>query len=160
MRSKNSIFVRIELPRRGILLDPKKKYIPALRFFLGPPTPFAARRQRELVEVLDRIEDPQTRDEAAEQLIGLADVAYVDAESSWLLTDELGTPNSCFLGAVRLYWPSQRSDGSYEGVTWIAARLAPFGQGDAGRVRTDHRRDAGDVAEGDANAQGHGADQK
>lgn len=78
---------------------------------------------------------PDLHEKAAEQLIGLADVAYVDAESSWLLTDELGTPNSCFLGAVRLYWPSQRSDGSYEGVTWIAARLAPFGQGDAGRNR-------------------------
>lgn len=78
---------------------------------------------------------PDLHEKAAEQLIGLADVAYVDAESSWLLTDELGTPNSCFLGAVRLYWPSQRSDGSYEGVTWIAARLASFGQGDAGRNR-------------------------
>lgn len=56
---------------RGLILSPQKKYIPALRFFLGPPTPFAARRQRELVEVLDRIEDPQTRDEAAEQILAL-----------------------------------------------------------------------------------------
>lgn len=72
---------------------------------------------------------------AAEQLIGLADVAYVDAESSWLLTDELGPQDSCYLGAVRLYWPLQRSDGSYEGITWVAPRLVLFGEGDTGRNR-------------------------
>lgn len=72
---------------------------------------------------------------AAEQLIGLADVAYVDAESSWTLTDELGLQDSCFLGAAKLYWPMRRSDGSYEGITWIASRLASFGEGDAGRNR-------------------------
>ncbi len=32
-----------------------------------------------------------TRTSGAEQLGGLADVAYVDAESSWVLTDALGT---------------------------------------------------------------------
>jgi hypothetical protein len=72
---------------------------------------------------------------AAEHLVGLADVAYVDAESSWLLTDELGPHDSCYLGAVRLYWPSRRSDGSFEGITWIASRLAAFGEGDPGRNR-------------------------
>lgn len=72
---------------------------------------------------------------AAEHLVGLADVAFVDAESSWLLTDELGPHDSCYLGAVRLYWPSRRSDGSFEGITWIASRLASFGGGDAGRNR-------------------------
>jgi hypothetical protein len=72
---------------------------------------------------------------AAEHLVGLADVAYVDAESSWLLTDELGTQDSCYLGAVRLYWPLRRSDGSYEGITWLAPRLAAFGEGDIGRNR-------------------------
>jgi hypothetical protein len=71
----------------------------------------------------------------ADQLIGLADVAYVDAESSWQLTDELGPQNSCYLGAVRLYWPLPRTDGSYEGITWLAPRLASFGEGEAGRNR-------------------------
>lgn len=72
---------------------------------------------------------------AAEQLIGLADVAFVDAESSWLLTDELGAKNSCYLGAVRIYWPLLRSDDTYEGITWIAQRLAAFGIDDHGRNR-------------------------
>ncbi|MFO0573429.1 MAG: hypothetical protein U1A78_05490 [Polyangia bacterium] len=56
---------------RGIILNPQKKYIPALRFFLGPPDPLSVRQQREFVEVLDRIEDPQTRDEAAQQFLEL-----------------------------------------------------------------------------------------
>ena len=72
---------------------------------------------------------------AAEHLIGLADVAFVDAESSWDLTDELGARDSCYLGAVRLYWPLRRADGNHEGVTWLAQRLATFGTGDKGRNR-------------------------
>ncbi len=69
---------------------------------------------------------------AAEQLIGLADVAFVDAESSWWLTDELGPKDSCYLGAVKLYWPSLRRDGSFEKVTWLANRLLSFGEDAAG----------------------------
>lgn len=56
---------------RGIILSPQKKYIPALQFFLGPPDPLSVRQQREFVEVLDRIEDPQTRDEAVQQFLEL-----------------------------------------------------------------------------------------
>lgn len=72
---------------------------------------------------------------AAEQLVGLADVAWVDAESSWILTDELGPRDSCYLGSVRLYWPVRRADGSYEGMTWLAARLAALGEDEAGMHR-------------------------
>lgn len=72
---------------------------------------------------------------AAEHLIGLADVAFVDAESSWTLTDELGARDSCYLGAVRLYWPLRRVDGSHEGITWLAQRLTAFGIDDQGRNR-------------------------
>jgi hypothetical protein len=72
---------------------------------------------------------------AADQLIGLADVAFGDAESSWILTDDLGPHDSCFLRSVRLYWPVRRRDGSHEGVTWTAPRLMSFGEGDAGLNR-------------------------
>lgn len=71
----------------------------------------------------------------AENLVGLADVAVVGAESSWVLTDELGPRDSCYLGAVRLYWPGTRSDGSLPGINWRASRLAAFGVDDAGRNR-------------------------
>lgn len=38
-------------------------------------------------------------------LIGLANVTVVDDEASWGLTDVLGKENSCYWGAVRVYWP-------------------------------------------------------
>lgn len=72
---------------------------------------------------------------AAEHLIGLADVAVVSAESSWVLTDELGRRDSCYLGSVRLYWPGFRADGSLPGINWRATKLATFGIEDAGRNR-------------------------
>jgi hypothetical protein len=71
----------------------------------------------------------------AENLVGLADVAEVGAESSWVLTDELGPRDSCYLGAVRLYWPGVRPDGSLPGINWRASQLAAFGLDDAGRNR-------------------------
>lgn len=71
----------------------------------------------------------------AEQLIGLANVAYVGAESSWVLTDELGEPNSCYLGAVRLYWPVVRSNGDFEATTWLPTKLAAFGRDSGGMNR-------------------------
>lgn len=71
----------------------------------------------------------------AENLVGLADVAVVSAESSWVLTDELGPRDSCYLGAVRLYWPGARADGSLPGIVWKSSRLASFGFDDAGQNR-------------------------
>lgn len=41
----------------------------------------------------------------ATDLAGLAGVVRIDEEVSWVLTDELGKQNSCYLGAIRLYWP-------------------------------------------------------
>lgn len=71
----------------------------------------------------------------AEHLVGLAYVAVVSAESSWILTDELGPRDSCYLGAVRLYWPARRQDGSLPGINWLASRQASFGIDDVGRNR-------------------------
>lgn len=71
----------------------------------------------------------------AEHLVGLANVAVVSAESSWVLTDELGPRDSCYLGAVKLYWPDRRADGSLPGITWVASRLATLGTDDTGRNR-------------------------
>lgn len=41
----------------------------------------------------------------AADLAGLAHVVRIDEDASWALSDELGKLNSCYLGAVRLYWP-------------------------------------------------------
>lgn len=78
---------------------------------------------------------PDLHVKLAENLVGLADVAVVSAESSWVLTNELGPRDSCYLGAVRLYWPGARPDGSLPGINWRASRLAALGLDDAGRNR-------------------------
>ncbi|MDD1508022.1 hypothetical protein [Pseudomonas sp. CNPSo 3701] len=44
----------------------------------------------------------------ATDLAGLAGVVRIDEEASWVLTDELGKSNSCYLGAIRLYWPREK----------------------------------------------------
>ncbi|WP_148044702.1 hypothetical protein [Stagnimonas aquatica] len=71
----------------------------------------------------------------AEHLVGLAYVAVVSAESSWILTDELGPRDSCYLGAVRLYWPGATVGRSLAGINWLASRLALFGTDESGRNR-------------------------
>lgn len=83
----------------------------------------------------DELVWPDLHRKAAESLIGLADVAFVSAQSSWVLTDELGPRDSCYLGAVRLYWPGRRQDGTLSGINWRAHRLASLGNDDSGRNR-------------------------
>lgn len=78
---------------------------------------------------------PNLHIKVAEHLVGLAYVAFVSAESSWVLTDELGPRDSCYFGAVRLYWPGCRQDGSLSGINWLASKLTSFGSGDAGMSR-------------------------
>lgn len=72
----------------------------------------------------------------AKDLIGLAHVVEVGDDASWVMTDELGQFDSCYLGAVRLYWPL-RSDSSQglRGTVWTAARQAKFGSDRSGMLR-------------------------
>lgn len=78
---------------------------------------------------------PDLHEKIAEHLVGLADVAVVNAESSWILTNKLGPRDSCYLGAMRLYWPSQRPDGSLPGIKWVPARMAALGTDEGGRSK-------------------------
>ena len=78
---------------------------------------------------------PNLPEKIAKHVVGLADTAFVSAESSWVLTDILGPRDSCYLGAVRLYWPGLRQDKSFAGVRWLASRLATFGNDDSGLNR-------------------------
>jgi len=57
----------------------------------------------------------------ANDLVGVAHVASLDDEGSWALTDELGKSYSCYLGAVRLYWPLTTDD--LNTSVWTATRL-------------------------------------
>lgn len=40
-------------------------------------------------------------------LAGLARVVTIDESASWTLTEKIGKANSCYRGAIRLYWPSR-----------------------------------------------------
>ncbi len=75
--------------------------------------------------------------ELARDLVGLAHVHAIDEEGAWILTDELGKKNSCYLGAVRLYWPSHHSNSdSIRGTVWTADTLkSTFGADRAGMNR-------------------------
>lgn len=61
-------------------------------------------------------------DKLARDLVGVAHVAAVDEHGSWALTDELGKQNSCYLGAVRLYWPLGVLD-DLRSTVWTAEQL-------------------------------------
>ncbi len=77
--------------------------------------------------------------EMARDLSGIAYVAVIDAEGSWAMTDELGKNDSCYLGAVRLYWPiTSTRNGSpvLKGTVWTASRLSEtYGNDDVGMRR-------------------------
>ena len=64
----------------------------------------------------------------AYDLAGLANVALVDEDASWALTDVLGSSFSCYSGAVRLYWPhfSPKQDRFFHPL-WTGDRLLSFG---------------------------------
>ncbi len=62
----------------------------------------------------------------AYDLAGLAEVCRVNKYASWALTEVLGKSNSCYQGAVRLYWPvrGDREDGArLPGRLWTASTL-------------------------------------
>jgi len=58
-------------------------------------------------------------------LAALAHVIRIDEDASWALTDEVGKANSCYLGAIRLYWPVQdNSEGeSPRSTVWTASKM-------------------------------------
>ncbi len=109
----------------------------------------------ELQTICDQILDPgrimplivvsSDRDEAvwggistviSRELIGLAYVAAVDEEKSWEMTSKIGEKLSCYLGAIKLYWPirsGKQGKPSYE--LWTAQVLRGFGEDEIGMRR-------------------------
>jgi hypothetical protein len=70
----------------------------------------------------------------ARDLAGIAYVVVLDEQASWALTDEFGKTNSCYLGAIRLYWPVGDSDLqslSLSGSVWTSRTiLSSYGSND------------------------------
>ena len=78
---------------------------------------------------------PNLSADLASQLIGLAEVADVDRDAAWTLTEELEKHSSCYRGAVRLYWPGVSKDGRLRSQLWASDRQLTFGADDAGKWR-------------------------
>jgi hypothetical protein len=69
---------------------------------------------------------PRIADELAYDLAGLARVVRINEEATWALSDRIGKLNSCYRGAVRLYWPPRlRNDSSvhFNSTVWTASVL-------------------------------------
>lgn len=79
----------------------------------------------------------------ARDLDGLAIVYHLSEAASWGLTEEMGQKWTCHSGAVRLYWPLTRGQGSpqLQGRIWTPDRLDYFEEEGNGldRLRTDLR---------------------
>lgn len=76
--------------------------------------------------------------ELAFDLAGLAHVVTIDDDASWVLTDEIGKENSCYLGAVRLYWPLRKGQAGgllFPGTVWTASALLSNDQDGKGLLR-------------------------
>lgn len=78
---------------------------------------------------------PNVADELATQLIGLADVVEIDRDAAWFFTNELGKASSCYLGAVRLYWPCTQENGRLRSQLWTSDRQVLFGKDETGKRR-------------------------
>jgi hypothetical protein len=83
---------------------------------------------------------PDLDSKLAYDLAGLANVAVLDEDASWALTDILGASFSCYRGAVRLFWPqfSTKQD-CFLHPLWTATRLRSS-PGEATATRDRFRR--------------------
>ena len=81
---------------------------------------------------------PKLADDLAYDLVGLTRVITIDDDASWTLSDRLGKLNSCYQGAIRLYWPPQkRSDGvnHFNSTVWTASALLSNDHDGRGLIR-------------------------
>lgn len=76
----------------------------------------------------------------AYDLVGLANVARVDADATWALTDRLGKAHSVYDGAIRIYWPRLADgDDPFRHPLWTAQRLRAAGRDASSRFRRQVR---------------------
>lgn len=68
---------------------------------------------------------PSLSEKLSYDLQGLAYVHSIDDDASWALSSKLGKINSCYLGAVRLYWPIAPGSEKIYSSVWTASKLLP-----------------------------------
>jgi hypothetical protein len=72
----------------------------------------------------------------ANDLAGLATVVTIAEDASWDLTDSLGKQHSCYMGAIRLYWPARSaSEGQLQSTVWTASMLLSNDKDGKGKLR-------------------------
>jgi hypothetical protein len=82
---------------------------------------------------------PNLDRDLARDVAGLANVAVLDQDGTWALTDYLGAGLRCFGGAVRVYWPHLDSGTDpFRHPRWTAGRLR--GSGDPRHTSEIFRR--------------------
>ncbi len=84
-------------------------------------------------------------------LAGLSSVVRIDGEASWALNDLIGKSRSCYLGAVRIYWPlrgAAEDTSELRSKVWTAERLLSNDTDGKGlsRFTTSLRRDVMSIA--------------
>jgi hypothetical protein len=82
---------------------------------------------------------PNISTDIAYDLTGLAHVYAIDEDATWALTEKLGKENSCYLGAVRLYWPKFSAESPISSTVWTASRLLPQNEGEDNSAREKFR---------------------
>lgn len=85
----------------------------------------------------------------AADLSGLAIVAHIDSQASWVMTNQRGKDWSCFSGAIRLYWPRLEGSQYTHHPLWTKYSLLGGGitvQEAGNRIRSQLRRRIHDVS--------------
>jgi len=68
---------------------------------------------------------PGIAKQMAYDLTAAAEVYHIDEDASSELTNAIGKINSCYLGAIRIYWPIRGNEGFPRSTVWTASRLLP-----------------------------------
>ncbi|UVE68928.1 hypothetical protein L2Y90_19380 [Burkholderia pyrrocinia] len=68
---------------------------------------------------------PEIASQIAYDLSGSAEVYRLNEDASSELTNAVGKINSCYLGAIRIYWPIRTSEGFPRSTVWTAPQLLP-----------------------------------
>ncbi len=68
---------------------------------------------------------PGIANQIAYDLSGAAEVYHVNEDASDELTNVVGKLNSCYLGAIRIYWPIRSSEDFPRSTVWTAPQLLP-----------------------------------
>lgn len=68
---------------------------------------------------------PEIANQIAYDLSGAADVYRLNEDASSELTNVVGKINSCYLGAIRIYWPIRPKEEFPRSTVWTASQLLP-----------------------------------